>query len=43
MVKAAKMLKKGYEGLLAYITANHSDEIFLKDIPIESEFVTPQI
>lgn len=39
MVKAARILKKECEGLLAYVFVDHSDEAFLKDIPIISEFV----
>ncbi|KAH9722450.1 Endonuclease [Citrus sinensis] len=39
MVKAMKMLKKGCEGFLAYIVADHPDGACLEDIPIVREFI----
>ncbi|KAH9763231.1 Endonuclease [Citrus sinensis] len=39
MVKAMKMLKKGCEGFLAYIVADHLDGACLEDIPIVREFI----
>ncbi|KAH9722972.1 Endonuclease [Citrus sinensis] len=39
MVKAMKMLKKGCEGFLTYIVADHPDGACLEDIPIVREFI----
>ncbi|KAH9665582.1 Endonuclease [Citrus sinensis] len=39
MVKAMKILKKGCEGFLAYIVADHPDGACLEDIPIVREFI----
>ncbi|XP_024042818.1 uncharacterized protein LOC112099625 [Citrus clementina] len=39
MVKVMKMLKKGREGFLAYIVADHPDGACLEDIPIVRELI----